>query len=232
MIKTTFIFTLYLFFIPLICWGQNNANTEEDKKNQLSEIEQLFADSARIEFLLAADMPLETDKELNAELDEDSKKNMFRIMMKKMGKVENNMDGMAAKVDNAAQLAKEATAAAQEAKVVANEAKEAAATFGGAVEDMKKAWAMKAVIKDELPAMVKGITATMVDPWAQAAGKGSLGICWQRQGKLQNREASRRTHAHNIVLQFPKRYSGSRHQGFHKEKHRRHGENRRGLHLQ
>ena len=177
-------------------------------------------------------MPVEEEEELNAELDEDSVKNMFKIMMKKMGKVENKMDGMAAKVDNAAQLAKEAKAAAQDAKAVANEAKEAAAAFGEAVEDMKKAWAMKAVIKGELQAMAKGITATMVDLWAQAAGRGEpRQICWQRQGKWQDREANRKTHAHNIVLQFPKRYSGSRHQGFHKEKHLRHGEIRRGLHL-
>ena len=130
---------------------------------------------------------------------------MFKIMMKNMGKVENKMDGMAAKVDNAAQLAKEAKAAAQEANVVANAAKEAAAAFGGAVEDMKKAWAMKAVIKDELPAMVKGITATMVDPWAQAAGKGNLGKSagkGKESGKTERR-AKERTHTISFS-NFPK----------------------------
>ena len=89
---------------------------------------------------------------------------MQKIMFSMMGTVNGTMVEV-----------KVAKVVAQEAKDMASQAKEAAAAFGGTVETMKKELATNAVTKEELPAMVREITATMVDPWAQAAGKGNLG---------------------------------------------------------
>ena len=81
--------------------------------------------------------------------------NMQKLMFSMVGTVNGTMvEVKAAKV------------VAQEAKDMAREAKETAAAVGGTVETMKKELATKAVTKQELPAMVREITATMVDPWA------------------------------------------------------------------
>jgi hypothetical protein len=90
--------------------------------------------------------------------------NMQKMMIAMMGTV----NGTMAEV-------KEAKAAAQEAKDVAKEAKDAAAAVGGMVDTMKREWSAKAITKEELPAMVKEITATMVDPWARAAASKPAG---------------------------------------------------------